>query len=301
MTVVPLRATPIAESVPLGRSRSVIRDIGEIVREVSGSRDLLQQLVKRDIRVRYKQAVFGFAWAVVVPLAVVMAGLTVRAAMAATSGRALNVAQIAGVAVKSLPWAFFVGCLNTATPSIVSNVNLVTKIYFPREVLPLGAVLAQTFDSSIGAGLVLLLLPFLGVHPTFALLWVPVLILMLWVFCLAAALLLSCANLFFRDVKYIVQVFLSFGIFMTPVLLDAPMYGRTGSQWIMLNPVAPILEGLRLAIVERHNLLLPLAAPQGFPFWTPGYLVYSAVWAFGGLLVTAIIFHRAEEHFAELA
>ena len=69
----------------------------------------------------------------------------------------------------------------------------------------------------------------------------------------------------------------------------------------MLNPVAPILEGLRLAIVEQHNLLLPLAAPQGFPFWTPGYLLYSAVWALGGLLATAIIFHRAEEHFAELA
>ncbi len=286
---------------PPERVRSVVGDFREIVHDLQGAGDLLEQLVKRDIRIRYKQAVFGFAWAVLVPMAVVLAGLTVRIAMAGASGRTLNLGQVAAIAIKSVPWAFFVGCLNQATPSLISNMNLVTKIYFPREVLPLGAVLAQTFDSSIGVAIVVLILPFLGVHPSLTLLWVPVLVALLWMFCLALALLLSCANLFFRDVKYLVQVFLTFGIFVTPVLLDAPMYGRVGTWWIMLNPVAPILEGLRHAIVERHNLLLPLAAPQGFPFWGPGYLAYSAAWAIGGLLVSALIFHRAEERFAELA
>jgi len=128
-----------------------------------------------------------------------------------------------------------------------------------------------------------------------------VLLALLWCLSLAAALLLSCANLFFRDVKYLVQVFLTFGIFVTPVILDAPMFGATGARIMMLNPVAPILEGLRLSVVSHHNLLEPLAAPAGFLFWRPWYLAYAAAWAIGGLLVSAIVFHRAERRFAEVA
>ncbi len=282
------------------RVHTLLGDFADIFRELSGVRDLLTQLVRRDISIRYKQAVFGFAWAVLVPIAVVAAGLTVRIALAHAAGRGVTGAQVAGMTVKSVPWAFFVGCLNTGTPSLVSNMALVTKIYFPREVLPLASVLAQTFDSFIGFGIVVLTLPFLGVHLGWHMLWVPVLLVLLWIFAFALALLLSCANLFFRDVKYLVQVFLTFGIFITPVLLEAPMFGKRGTGLIMLNPVAPILEGLRLAVVERHNLLEPLAAPQGFAFWAPGYLAYCAAWAFGLLAISLIIFHRAEERFAEL-
>ena len=300
MTAVTSPDHPTAAPLPPERERSIVGDFRDIVSDLLGAKDLLQQLVKRDIRIRYKQAAFGFAWAILVPMAVVLAGITVRVALANAAGRTLNAGQIAGISLKSVPWAFFVGCLNTATPSLVANMNLVTKIYFPREVLPLSAVLAQTFDSSVGVGLVILLLPFFGVHASMALLWVPLLVVILWTFCLAAALLLSCANLFFRDVKYLVQVFLTFGIFVTPVLLDAPMFGRTGTFWIMLNPIAPLLEGLRLAVVDHHNLLRPLAAPQGFPFWEPWHVAYSAAWAFGGLFISALIFHRAEERFAEL-
>ncbi len=301
MTSVP-SAPPqrVSGSLPPERSHSIFGDFVEIVREMSGVRDLLQQLVRRDISIRYKQALFGFGWAVLVPLAVVLAGLTVRVALAHAAGRTVTGAQVAGMTVKSVPWAFFVGCLNTGTPSLVSNMALVTKIYFPREVLPLASVLAQTFDSAIGFTIIALALPFLGVHASWNLLWVPVLLGLLWTFALALALLLSCANLFFRDVKYLVQVFLTFGIFITPVLLEAPMFGKKGTGLIMLNPVAPMLEGLRLAIVEQHNLLQPFAAPQGFEFWVPGYLGYCVAWAFGLLAVSMIIFHRAEERFAEL-
>jgi len=117
--------------------------------------------------------------------------------------------QLAGMAVKAVPWAFFVGCVSTGTSSLVSNTSLVTKIYFPREVLPLSTVLAQTFDSLIGGTLIACVLPFFGVRLSVELLWVPVLLALLWMFALAAALFLSRANLFFRDVKYMVQVFLT--------------------------------------------------------------------------------------------
>lgn len=280
---------------------TVLGDLREIVAELAQSRDLVQQLTLRDIRIRYKQAVFGFAWALLIPAAVVLAGMAVRVAFAYASGRGVSLGHLGGMAVKAVPWAFFVGSLSSGTASLISNLSLVTKIYFPREVLPLSSVLAQSFDSLIGGVLVALMLPFLGVTASVQLLWVPVLLALLWCLALAAALFLSSANLFFRDVKYLVQVFLTFGIFVTPVILDAPMFGATGARLMMFNPVAPILEGLRLSIVSQHNLLEPLAAPAGFLFWRPWYLAYAAAWSLGGLLVSAILFHRAERRFAEVA
>ena len=122
-------------------------------------------------------------------------------------------------------------------------------------------------------------------------------------FTAASSLFLSCANLFFRDVKYIVQLMLTFGIFFTPVFYDAIMFGPKGAQIAMANPLAPLLEGLRLAVVQGHNLLEPLiqltAQGQSVLAWSPWYLVYSAAWAVFGLLGSALLFHRLEFVFAE--
>lgn len=286
--------------MPKIRKRTILGDLRDIISELGHSRDLVQQLALRDIRIRYKQAVFGFAWALLLPAAVVLSGLAIRFAFAYAAKRPLELTEVGSMAVKSLPWAFFVGCLNTGTQSLIANKALVTKIYFPREVLPLSSVLAQTFDTLIGALLLAVVLPFLGVGLSVQLVWVPVLLVALWSLSFAAALFLGCVNLFFRDVKYLVQIFLSFGIFFTPVIFDAQMFGPKFSKVIMLNPVAPILEGLRLSIVNQHNLFQPLAAPEGFVYWHPYYLAYAGLWAFGGLLVSALIFHRTEQRFAEL-
>jgi lipopolysaccharide transport system permease protein len=304
-TATPEAAVAPAESLPEESRPTIFGDLGEIVSELATSRDLVHQLALRDIRVRYKQAVFGFGWAVLIPAAVVCSGLVVRFALAQSAGRTFLSSELASIAVKSVPWGFFVGSINGATASLVSNIALVTKVYFPREVLPLSAVLSQTFDSLIGIVLVAILLPFIGVTASVQLLWVPVLALMLWMFVLAAGLFLSCANVFFRDVKYLVQVFLMFGIFVTPVILDAATYGHRGSQWMMLNPIAPLLEGLRLTIVDHQNLLGEIMSPASrahhpFVLWHPWFLAYSAVWAVGGLLAASVLFHRSERRFAEI-
>ena len=280
------------------RQRGALRDLREIAVDFGRSRDLLTQLTLRDIRVRYKQAALGFAWALVLPVTIVLAGLAVRVAISYASGRPLETAQLARMAVKSIPWAFYVGCIGAATPSLIGNITLVTKIYFPREVLPIAACIAQTVDSLVGLVAVALVLPFLGVTASVQLLWVPILLVLLWLLAAAAALFLSCANLFFRDVKYMVQVFLSFGIFFTPVLVDAPMFGPKFAPIIMLNPVSPILEGLRLAVVDHHNLLTEVTQRGGWISWHPWYLAYSAVWAIAGLLISALFFHRSERRFA---
>jgi lipopolysaccharide transport system permease protein len=274
-------------------------DLREAATELWRFREMLYQLTLRDVRIRYKQAMIGFGWALLMPALVVLSGCLVRYAMTRKSGAPLDLSGIASISVKALPWSFFVGTISFATQSLTGNLQLVSKVYFPRAVLPLAATLGQAFDALIGALVLVLVLPFLGVHLSMALLWVPVLVLLLFLLTVAASLFLSCANLFFRDVKYIVQVMLTFGIFFTPVFFDPAMMGRRLAGLIMLNPLSPLLEGLRLAVVQQHDLLVPIIAPDGIVVWSPLYLMYAALWAVLGLAVSAMIFHRSEFVFAE--
>lgn len=277
-------------------------DVREGIREIWTYRELLYQLTMRDIRLRYKQAIMGFGWALFMPVLVVLAGLIVRGIIAQASGQPLVGAGLAGVAVKAVAWAFFVGAVGFANTSLIGNASLVSKVFFPREVLPLAAVLAQGFDTLIGAVALLLVLPLLGVGVGWGLLWIVPLAGLLLVLTVALGLLLACGNLFFRDVKYIVQVLLTFGIFFTPVVFDAAMAGSRYAPVLMLNPLAPVLEGLRLAVVQGHNLLQPLHVAEGtrlVEIWSPWYLVWSgAVGAFG-LVLSLTLFRRLQTLFAE--
>jgi ABC-type polysaccharide/polyol phosphate export permease len=294
-------STPLP-SAPAAR-RGAFADFREIAADLNHHRDLLYQLTLRDIRIRYKQAVMGFGWAVLMPVLVVVSGLLVRLAVSFVSGRPLDRVVVAGIAVKAVPWGFFVTAIGFATTSLTGNSTLVSKIYFPREVLPLSSVLAAAFDATLGSAAVLLALFFvLEVDPTGTALWALPVMLLLFTFTVAAALFLSCANLFFRDVKYLVQILLTFGIFFTPVFFEVTMFGSLGAQLAMLNPLAPLLEGLRLSVVEGHNLAYTLTETvrgSTVVAWTPWYLAYSAAWAVGGLLAAALLFHRSEFIFAE--
>ncbi len=171
--------------------------------------------------------------------------------------------------------------------------------------LPLSTTLAQTVDTLIGAAAIAVLLPFIGATLSLQLLWVPVLFLLLFTLTLGVAIFLSCANLFFRDVKYIVQVLLTFGIFGTPVLFEPEMLGALGGRLLMLNPLSPVMEGLRLSIMEGHNLLEPLMVTlkdgSAFLAWSPWYLVYVAAITVVGLMASTVIFRRAAFVFAEYA
>ena len=291
-----------AETPPAENSASNLDHLRETIADVVEYRGLLYQLALRDIKIRYKQAAMGFGWAIFLPAVIVLAGLMVRIAMAHLSGSELQTESIAWMAVKAVPWAFFMGAINFSVASLTGNLTLVTKIYFPREVLPLSSVIAQSWDSTIGALAVALFLPFLGVWPNPMWVWLLVLVPLLVLFTAGTALFLSCANLFFRDVKYIVQVLLTFGIFFTPVFFEPANFGELGGRLMMLNPLAPLLEGFRLALVEGHNLAHPLMETMGGSTvlaWTPWYLGYSALWAFGGLTAAAVMFHRLEFLFAE--
>ncbi|MEO7360963.1 MAG: ABC transporter permease [Gemmatimonadaceae bacterium] len=288
---------PITVDAPTG---SVLHDLLEILHDLGKSRSLIYQLTLRDIRVRYKQAVMGFAWAILSPLLIVAAGIVIRIAMLHMSGQPFDASTANAIVVKGLAWGFFASAIGFATTSLTGNGALITKVYFARETLPLSVILASTFDSLIGTVAMFALLPFLGWHPTWAMLWVPLLAILLFLLTLAVGLFISCANLFFRDVRYLTQLLITFGIFFTPVYYEPAALGSRLIVPQMLNPLAPIVEGLRLSVVDGHNLFTTIhQAGDGAVVWSPLFLGYSALWATGGLILAAVLFHRAQYRFAE--
>jgi lipopolysaccharide transport system permease protein len=298
----PVRRSGVARES--GVLSAVGHDLSRMVRELWRAHELLYQLTRRDITIRYKQAVMGFGWALFMPLMIVFSGLVVQLALANFSGKALSSTGLGGMAVKAVPWSFFVGAIGFATSSLVANMSLVTKVAFPRAVLPLSAVFAQCFDTGVALLALTILLPLMGaVSASWALLWVPVLLLLLVGFTTACALLLSCANLFYRDVKYIVQILLTFGIFFTPVFFEPAMLGARGAPIAMLNPLSPLLEGLRLTVTVGHNLLEPLtttlASGAVVTVWSPWYLGFACLVTLLGLPTAALLFYRSQYAFAE--
>jgi ABC-type polysaccharide/polyol phosphate export permease len=259
--------------------------MAESLNEIFQYRDLLYMLTWRDIKARYKQSLMGFFWAILMPLLIVGAGLLTRLAFSMNSGHGLDLTDLSGIALKSLPWAFFVSAVKFGTNSMVANPNLVTKIYFPREVFPLAAVLASLFDALIAAAVIIAFLILGKVGLSVHLLWVPVILMLILFFTAGLTMFLSCANLFFRDVKYIVDIGLTFGIFFTPVFYDARMLGKWGPL-LLLNPLGALLEELNNIVVRRQ-------APSF------AWLGYAACCAVVGLLAAWRIFDRAESSFAE--
>ncbi len=253
--------------------------------ELLRNRELLYMITWREIRIRYKQSVMGLLWALLMPIIITSAGLVVRIAVSRVSGRPVTAADIGGIGVKALPWAFFVSALRFGTISLTGNSSLVTKIKFPRLIFPLSSVLTSLFDMAIATPVLLVLLPFAGARASLAILWVPVLLLILVIFTAGLCIVLSAGNLFFRDIKYLVEVVLTFAIFFTPVLYDASVAGKW-QPFLMLNPMTPLLEGLNSSVVLGRCPDLPWVA----------YSAGVAVLLFWGGIG---FFQRLEPRFAE--
>jgi lipopolysaccharide transport system permease protein len=247
--------------------------------------ELLYILTWRDISVRYKQSVMGILWAILMPLLIVGSGVLVRVAMGKLTGSTVTIDDMASVTARALLWSFVVSAIRFATATLVSNSNLVTKIAFPREVLPFAAVLSSLADFLVALVFSTLLLLVLGWLPSVHALWSAFVIVDTVVLIAGLGLLLSAANLYYRDVRYIVEVFLTFGIFYAPVLYDSHMLGEW-RVWILLNPVSPLLEAFSDVLVKH-------VAPD------PRWLTYSTVAAIVTFLLGYSFFKRLEGQFAE--
>ncbi len=247
--------------------------------------DLVVMLAWRDIRIKYKQSVMGFLWAILMPTLVVGAGIAVQYGLSWYSGKPVDTRNLAAVAVKSVPWAFFVASLRFATGSLIANTTLVTKIYLPREVFPTAAVLSQFADFCVASAVLAVVLALTGVGASAALLWLPVLVAGLVALCLGLGMFLSAGALFFRDVKYLVDVVITFAVFFTPVFYPVEIFGRHAGT-ALLNPVAPLLVGLADVVVAHR-------APD------LGWTAYSMGVAVACCVLGVIAFRRLEPLFAE--
>lgn len=256
----------------------------EEVRELYKYRELLFMIAYRDVRVRYRQSFMGFLWALLMPVLVVAAGMLVRYAYAIVSNKPLALADFAAVAAKSVPWAFLISSIRFSCQSLTGNPNLVTKVYFPKEIFPLAAVLSQLFDLLVAGTALTVLLGVARIGLTVQLFWVVPLLAIMVVLAGGIGLLVSAGSLFFRDVKYIVEVVLSFAIFFTPVFYEVSILGPKG-RFLLINPVAPLLEGLASVVRGR--------APD------EGLILYSFSFATVMIVFAYMLFKKVEPMFAE--
>jgi lipopolysaccharide transport system permease protein len=246
-------------------------------------RELLYQLTLRDLKLRYKQTVMGFGWAVFMPLlnTALFSVIFTRVAPIDT-GVPYPVWVYCGLAV----WNFFASAVKFATNSLAGNMHLVTKVYFPREVLPLSAVLVSVADFLVSTTVLAALMAWYGVKPGAALLFLPLLLVVQLIFTIAVSLVLSMANVFYRDVKYLVEVLITVWMFATSVVYPVDRVGGRLATILALNPMTPLVEAYRSVILyNRPPEIL------GFLYVT----ILSVV-----LLGTSwLVFHRAEFKFAE--
>lgn len=259
--------------------------IGTRLRTLLAHREILYMITWREVVVKYKQSAMGFLWAILMPLVIVGAGVLVRAGMAYVARRHMEMEEVASVALKAVPWAFAVAGVRFATNSLSGNANLITKIYLPREIFPLSAIGSQLVDFLMALFPLAIVLAFAHVGVSLQLLWVPVILAVLVVQVAACGILLSAGSLFFRDVKYIVEVVLTFAIFVTPVLYDVDTFGEWRT-WLLLNPVAPLLEGLTATVIHHR--------PPEF-----AWLAYSGGVTLAAAALALAVFNRLEPYFAE--
>lgn len=249
------------------------------------ARELLLMLAWRDIRIKYKQSVMGMLWAVLMPSLIVAAGVLVRVGAGQYSGRPVTSGDIASVMVRAVIWSFVVAAIRFGTNSLTANSNLVSKIAFPKETFPIAAILSSGLDFLIAIAAVIVALVCVGWVPSIHALYFLPLLLIMAMMTTGLVLFLSAANLFFRDVKYLVEIFLTYAIFFTPVLYDAKMLGKW-SQIIMINPIAPLLEATAATVVGHQN-----------PDF--GWTLYSAGFAVGIFFFGYWFFKQLEAKFAE--
>jgi lipopolysaccharide transport system permease protein len=255
------------------------------LREIWHYRELLYFLVWRDVRVRYKQTVFGVLWALLQPigLMVIFSLFLGRFAHVPSAGVPYPLMVLAGL----LPWQLFAKALNDASTSIVASERLITKVYFPRVIVPAAAVGAALPDFLIGFVVLLALLPYYHVGFSAQLLLAPVFILLAVITAFAVALWLSALNVQYRDVGHVLGFLTQAWLFVTPVVYPLAVVPHRLRQLYALNPMVGVIEGFRRAVVASQ--------PES------ERLLYVSVGAAVIVLIGGLVyFHRMEQTFADV-
>jgi lipopolysaccharide transport system permease protein len=248
-------------------------------------RELVYFLMWRDIKVRYKQTMLGCAWVILQPVAlmVVLSFFFGRLAQIPSDGLPYPVFVFSAL----LPWQLFAYALNQSSNSLVANDRLISKVYFPRLVIPLAAVLSGLIDFSIAFMILLLLMFLYGLMPTIALLFVPIFVLFAVMTALSMGLWLSAVNVQYRDVRYTIPFLIQLWLFISPIAYPTSLVPESWRWLYALNPLVGVIEGFRWAL---------LGSTRG-----PGpELVLSVAVVFALLVGGLYYFRRMEKTFADV-
>lgn len=254
------------------------------LKELWAYRELLFVLTARDVKVRYKQTVLGFAWAIIQPvmLMIVFSIFFGRLAQMPSDGIPYPIFVYAAL----LPWTFFSNTIGSSGNSLLGAAQLVSKVYFPRLIIPLSSVGTGLVDFAISAGVLLLLMGWYGIGWSLNLLAAPLLIAGVVFTALGVGTFLSALTVAYRDFRYVIPFTVQFWMFATPVVYSASLVPEQWRWLLYLNPMAGLIEGFRSAFLDR-------------PFDIPALCISfgTAVVLF---FVGVIYFEKAERRFADI-
>ena len=278
---------PLAESPSPGRPLVSIRPVRRSapdLGEVWAYRELLFFLTLRDIQVRYKQAALGASWAILQPLCtmILFTLLFGRLAGLPSDGIPYPLFAYAGL----LPWMFFANAVTSSGNSLVGSTNLITKVYFPRMIIPAAAVGAGLLDFAVAFLLLVVLMAYYGVAVTINIVLLPVLVVLTALLALGFGMWMSALNVKYRDVRHALPFLIQLWMFASPVIYPPSLVGAKW-RWVLgLNPMTGIIDGFRSALFGRPFDRTTLGLSAGI---TLGLLVWSAY-----------IFRQMEREFADI-
>jgi lipopolysaccharide transport system permease protein len=258
------------------------------LRDLWPYRELLFFLALRDVKVRYKQAFIGVGWAVLQPVFLMAVFWIFLSKLAHVTSGLRGVPYSVFAFAGLIPWLFFANGVSAASETLVANSNLISKVYFPRLIMPMASVLSWLPDVGIATVVLIAVMAASGIAPAATVLALPLFVLLAFIVALAASVWLSALNVAYRDIHYAAPFFIQVGLFLTPVTYPATLIHSSKLRLLFtLNPMAGVVEGFRWAMLGRGP------AP-----WGPAAesLAVAGVLLIGGLMY----FRRAEQFFADV-
>jgi len=234
-------------AVPVTYIRPGTRAMSSTVDEVWQARELLYFLVWRDIKVRYKQTALGVAWSVLQPF-LTMVVFTIffgRLARVPSDGIPYPLFSLAAL----VPWTYFSTAVSNGSSSLVGNQHLIAKVYFPRVLVPLNAVSMPVVDLAVSFGMLVILMAWYHVVPTFALLLLPLYVALAVVSAFAVTLWTSALTVRYRDARYVLPFLVQTWLFITPVAYPTSMVPERWRLLYALNPMATVVDGFRSSLL----------------------------------------------------
>jgi len=248
-------------------------------------RELLYFLAWRDIKIRYKQTVLGAAWAIIQPLFTMLVFSLFFGKLAKMPSDGIPYPLFSYAAL--VPWAFFANGFNQSSNSLVGSSHLITKVYFPRLVVPISSVISGILDFALAFIVLLGMTLYYGIIPTLNVIWLPFLLLLAFVTALGVGMWFSALNVQFRDVRYVLPFLTQFWMFATPIVYPSSLLPEPWRTVYGLNPMVGVVEGFRWALLGTQTAPGPI-------------VIVSLLAALAILIGGAFYFRRMEKTFADL-